>query len=385
MTKLQQTLYQMLKEIHEICVQNEITYILHPQLVLFLQNELDIPENYDCRCVYMTAEDFHRFVSVCSKNLPENRSIESLNSNPKYPDLYTARYGNTETLCLNVNEGFNYVNNGLFIRIEILRSYPKSSVKKKILTVLEVGWRANTYQYTNQFSKKELVSKVAVRCMMLFGRKTLGRFLYKFFLKAYQCDNPKFRVRAKGKTLALPKNAFEAELMTVADNEGFYIPVGWKRYLKSAFGNKYGQLLKKKYVPAMSIIENPYMSSEEFFKAYPQLGEFFRERMSLRRGTRKMKKLLEYRTYCWAMVNMAGDKYRLMSYYDKNRTKIKNLRKAKNQRKLMAIFTPYYKTQKKYKKYGQTFDIDPEIDKIYYETLRRNKKKGFAEQMQKLL
>lgn len=386
MTKLQQTLYQLLKEIHEICVQNDITYTLHPQLVLFLQNELDIPENYDCRCVYMTVDDLHRFVSACGTNLPQNRSIESLHSNPTYPELYSARYSNTQTLCLNVNEGLNYVNNGIFIKIEVLRSYPKSSIKKKLLTMLELGWRANTYQYTNRFSKKELLSKTVVRFMMLLGRKNLSRFLYNFTLKAYQCENSKVRIRKDGwKSLALSKGVFEAELLTVSDDESFYIPIGWKKYLRTVFGSKYRQLLKKKYVPTMSIIENPYMSSEEFFKAYPQLGEFLKKRMGLHKETRRIKQLLKYRNYCWAMVNMAGDKYELKSYYDKNRTRILNLRKAKNNKRLMSLFKPYYKTQKKYAKYGQTFDIDPQIDKIYYYTLRENKKAAFANKMKELL
>lgn len=385
MTKLQQTLYQLLKEIHEICVANKIAYTLHPQLVLFLKNGLDIPENYDCRCVYMSAANLHRFVAVCRKNLPPNRGVDSLRTNPKYPEFYSARYSDTETLYLNVNEGFNYANNGLFIRIEALRSYPNSSIKRKLVSMMELGWRANTYQYTNRSSKKELLSKIAIRCMMLMGRRPLSRLLYHFSLKAYRCKNPKYRVRVKEKTVALPKKAFKRKKVRVSEEEFFYIPADWKKFLKSAYGKNYKQLLKKKYVPPISIIENPYISSEEFFKEYPDLGKFFRKRMRLRKDTRRMKKLLEYRDYCWAMVNMAGDKYRLKSYYDKNRAKILNLRKAKNYKKLMTLYKHYYKTQKKYEKYGQTFKIDPKIDKIYYETLRHNKKKAFANKMKELL
>lgn len=386
MTKLQQTLYQLMNEIHEICVKNKITYTLHPRLVLFLKNGLDIPEDFVCRCVYMPADDFHRFVSVCSANLPENRSIESLHSNPTYPELYSARYVNTDTLCLNINEGFNYVNNGLFIRIEMLRSYPKKSFKKKLISMLELGWRENTYQYNNvRYTNKQLISKIAVRCLMLLGRKNLSRILYNYTLKAYKCKNSKYRVCHKDKSMALPKSDFKPKLRRVADNERFYFPSGWKNFLESAYGKKYDRFLDKKYVPARSIIENPYMSSEEFFAQYPQLGEFLKKRMRFRKVVRKSKQLFEYRTYCWTMVNMAGDKFELKSYYDKNRQRIINLNEAKYYKKLMALFKPYYNAQKKYEMYGQTFSIDPEIDEIYYETLRNNGEKIFAEKMKKLL
>lgn len=386
MTKLQQILYQLFKEIHEICIQNEIPYTLHPQLVLFLQNGSDIPEDYESRCVYMTAGNLHRFVSVCSRNLPQNRSIESMHSNPMYPYLYSARYGNTETLHLNVNEGLNYINNGLFVRIEVLRSYPQSKLRKKIFALLEWGWRANTYQYTvNRLSKKELFSKTAVRCMLLFGRKNLGRRLYDFTLKAYQYDNTEVLVCWKNRNVILPQQFFEIAQLTLATGESFYIPVGWEKYLERVYGKEYMSLLEKEYTAPMSIVENPYISSNSFFEAHPQLGEFFRQRMGLQKEKMKMKSLLAYREFCWAMINMVGDKYKLRSDYEKNRLRILNLREAKNYDELMSLFEDYYKTQRKYAKYNQTFSIDPELDEIYYATLRRKGKKQFAEKMKRML
>lgn len=385
MTKLQQTVYQLLREIHDICVQNEITYTLHPCLVLFLQNGLDIPEDYESRCVYMTTDDLHRFVAACSANLPQNRSIESLYSNPMYPSLYSARYCNTETLCLNVNEGLNYINNGLFINIEAVRSYPRSTIKKKLVTLLELGWKENTYQYTNRFSKKALLAKIVVRCMMLPGRKRLSHWLYKFASRAYQNENSKVYVRWKNKNLALPKEIFDATLLPTDLDDNFYIPAGWESYLRTALGKKYMRFLESAYIPPLSIIENPYISSDSFFNTHSQLEEFFRKRMSLKKEKRRMASLFNYRNFCWAMINMAGDKYKLKSYYEKIRSKILNLKRENKQAQLKILFRSYRKTQEKYAKYKRTFSIDAELDQIYYETLCKNGGKLFAKRMKKLL
>lgn len=385
MTKLQEILYQLLREIHEICIENEIVYMLHPQLVLYLQNGLDIPEDQESRCVYMTSKDMHRFISVCDTCLPQNRYIESLHSNSMYPYLYNARYGNTETFYLDINEGTNYINNGIFIRIEVLRFCSQAKIKKKFLTILEAGWYANTYQYTIRFSGKDLLAKAIVRCMLLFGRKNLSRWLYSFTLKAYQHENQMVVVSWRNTNLILHQGIFELSQLTFADASTFCIPAGWRDYLQSVFKGDYMQMLEKRYIVPISTIENPFMSGNYFFKAYPKLRNFLRQRMKLWKVNMKNKIFGKYRVFCWEMVNMASDKYKLKKYYEENLLRILSLRKDKNWNQLMIIFEPYYRTQERYAKYKQTFSIDTELDKIYYETLCYNGKKKFAERMQKYL
>lgn len=385
MTKRQQVLYQLLKEIHKICEENEITYVLHPQLVLFLQNGLDIPENQKSRCVYMTSDNMHRFVSVCSRNLPKNRSIESLHSNPMYPYLYSARYGDTKTFHLNVNEGSNYINNVMFIQIEVLRSCPQSKIKKKILTILESGWRANTYQYGIRFRKKDFLSKAIVRCMLLIGRKNLSYWLYKLTSKVYQYENSLVLIRWKNQNLSFSRQTFEAEQFILFDGSLFYVPAGWREFLQIVFGEDYMRILEERYICPMSIIENPYMSGDSFFEKYPNLSVFFQNRIKFWKEKNKIETFYDYMNFCWTMVNMAADKYKLKSHYEKNRLRILDLKNDQKWSQLMTMFDAYYNTQKKYAKAKQTFTIDPELDQIYYETLCYNGKTDFAKKMKRYL
>ncbi len=385
MTKLQRVIGQLLTEIHQICAENDIEYVLHPKLTLFLMSGKGIPEHDDCRCVYMTAPNFQRFLKICGASLPKSRSLESLSTNPWYPEFYSARYGDTETFYMNINEGRNYVNHGIFIRIEILRAYPPNAMAKKLITMLELGWRANTYQYAMEGYGKWLVSKFLVRCLLLSGRKPVGGRLLKLAMRAYQCDNASVIVRKGTKNQIYKKEIFDRVQLLETDAGSFLIPLDWEGYVRAGLGKNTLKILETPDTPRLTVLENPYISGEKFLEACPHMDSFFKARLRIGGKRRKLRRLMDYRQYCWDMVNMAGDKYRLQSYYEKNRKRILNLAGAKNYDRLMTLFGPYIKAQKKYARYHQTFSLDREIDRIYYETLSMRGQGKFAARMKRYL
>ncbi len=104
MNRQQKFLNTLLKEIHEICVKNNITYyIAGGTLIGALRHEGFLPWDDDAD-VFMTETEFNKFVEACKTDLPPNRALRTPaditynNALPRYVSTDTTSYHSYQIL-----------------------------------------------------------------------------------------------------------------------------------------------------------------------------------------------------------------------------------------------------------------------------------------------
>ena len=90
MNDIQKHLVKLLKEIDEICMQNDIPYILGERIAKDACQEHRFIGDYVNVKVLMRGQDFDKFRNLVAKK--EDRVIESILENSAYPDGMSMRY-----------------------------------------------------------------------------------------------------------------------------------------------------------------------------------------------------------------------------------------------------------------------------------------------------
>ena len=135
MNKKQKVIVSLLKEIDEICRQNNIMYYLSPRLTLCAVTEQPFPQNPLFGVVLMKVEDMERFRRLIEEDPREKRALESMKSHKWFPGFYL-RYENTDTICINLDRTRDYEYPGIGVNILPLRTSSVSgTAKKTVVTV----------------------------------------------------------------------------------------------------------------------------------------------------------------------------------------------------------------------------------------------------------
>lgn len=116
---IQETLLTMVKEIDQICRDNDIVYYLSGGSVIgALRHSGFIPWDDDLD-ILMTRQNWNKFLSACDKDLPANRKLECIELNAEVNNI-VRRYVSTNTLNVHRNELIDGYNAGIDIDILIL-------------------------------------------------------------------------------------------------------------------------------------------------------------------------------------------------------------------------------------------------------------------------
>lgn len=125
---------QLLKEFGEFCKKYEIKYSITDELLVAILKNEPIKEYLHNLSVVMTPKNYFKYLDrVENEELPINRVIENIYSNPYYP-VKTTRYIATDTLATNII-ATPFVNNGLYITIKMVEvekdEIAKDSIRKQ--------------------------------------------------------------------------------------------------------------------------------------------------------------------------------------------------------------------------------------------------------------
>ena len=184
MTKLQEYLIKLLKEIDEICVANDIDYYIFAGSMLGIErNEGILPWDDDIDLI-MTKKNYDRFSALMEKDAPPNRVFETVENNKEYP-LQFGRYVSTETS--NITRSLAFGNNDSGIWIDIMYAVPMPRTVRKIKKIK--NWFSCYCELENEiyvehknryrgFFWRYRLGKILIS---LFGRETVIRYLKKSF------------------------------------------------------------------------------------------------------------------------------------------------------------------------------------------------------------
>lgn len=243
--KRQKVIFELVREIHEICESNKIQYFLADKLALLAYRKDDASlETLNAGRILMTAENFRRFIEAYNAHPNHNRVIEWMGNNESFPGLFL-RYINTETVYYTPQRLSTEKYLGMYVTIDVIRPAGK---RGRRYDAIENAWANLCYGYEAKGRKLEPIARrsLAMACKSR-GNKRVANQLANFLLKKFSSKN-------WGKEIALKKGAlskkktfssllFQEHQIAELDKQSFYVPKKLQEYLEATYGqNRYKEV-----------------------------------------------------------------------------------------------------------------------------------------------
>ena len=183
--QLHETLYELLEEIHRICIKHKIPYFLiggsaiglyYDQAILPWDDDLDIG---------MTRENYNRFLSIASKELSPKYFLSNINTDPHTPFFYTKIKKNG---TLFVEKRYKNVNmhHGIFVDIFPFDKIPEDKrireVHYKISNFLKCCFMGKEIWLWASFGKCQIDQPLPRSAISCLANKILNILLSKMAL-----------------------------------------------------------------------------------------------------------------------------------------------------------------------------------------------------------
>ena len=254
--KLQLHCLNMLKIIHEICINNNIEYSLCGGSVVgaYLYKGF-IPWNDDIDLM-MTRENYEKFIRVCADELPKGYIIQNYKTNDEYYTLFT-KIIDTNTTLIQEYDGKQIIS-GVFIDITVYDKVPNQNVLWKIdlffmklsmwffsLNNSDKGFRALAYKlFGNKTKWIFLISESVFRLISKYKNYSYCELFGAF------CNSKKY-----------DKNLFENYSMIQFEDSEFMIIRDYVKYLECRYERTDFYEPEEKQVPTHYVkvdFENSY-------------------------------------------------------------------------------------------------------------------------------
>lgn len=160
--------FELLSEIHEICVENDLQYSLANDTALYAYYDHCLPPSKYVNTVMMTASNAQRFIEAVEKRADSDRQLDYMKTNDLHigDDLY---YGTLSGAYMNLNSQYHMKNMGMFVRIIVLRANSSSKLNTIVTNALEGIRTANC--------NVDKIHKSAKRRMIKYGCKTVTKIV----------------------------------------------------------------------------------------------------------------------------------------------------------------------------------------------------------------
>ena len=243
----QKVMLEILKEIHRICVDNNITYWLTAGTLLgAVRHKGFIPWDDDCD-VAMPREDYDKFLKIAQKFLPETMLLQTHETEPAYT-LPFAKIRKKNTLLIETGEtGEENYHHGIFVDI-----FPFDNCKYKWLIRL-MYWNSTFRDKKKNYRKGSLrrffviLYTNVLMWLPYFLITQLRKLLIKHprFYKSYSKES--YMTYGFECTVSVGAPQMKEILPTVLhlqcfEGYDFYLPNSVHSALRANFGNSYMML-----------------------------------------------------------------------------------------------------------------------------------------------
>lgn len=329
MKTIQNVLIELLSEIDTICNENGITYCLAGRTAesAYLKG---IIEEYDTEVILlMTAENASKFIDATAEGLPRNRSVESMLNNPLFPK-FGIHYTATDTLYYPLSNTSKYTirDQGIHIRIEIIRTELHSKFRRAFNDMQEIGWRCNQNPYMGLANPKRFISMVVVRIMMIMGKKNLARHLFNKWARVFDenvdsnSSKNKLYIRPRIRKIMIDKSVVTLMPRTVTLS-GVRLPVPrsifsyakydisgkkWPKYDPDVKGE-----ISDKLLYSTSFSFNEYESRLESENV--NINKLYKIRRKVQMYAVMVRRENKLKDKAWFIACRSGDRINLLEYY----------------------------------------------------------------------
>lgn len=377
----QNKLINLLKEIHDICEKENLLYVLGGVTAkeAGVYGEL-APDRYTA-VVYMTVKDFMSFKKYVEDNRSEDRIIEGLHNNDRFPGFFF-KYVDKTTTYYNYNYGNTYKHNGIQIRIELLRKYYAPKKIKKLVS-RERGFAFNSYRYKRKISFKSRLLKWGTGVKLFFARACMAKKLYNDCLKKYT-DNRDFVMdygiynRKRTKLVKYPSYLLTGRVSASLCGQNFYVPKDLEIHSKIVFGKN---VMDKPLEPVnnSTVLISDITPYSEYITDLKERYKTARLRKRIRRDDKLHGAVTYHIRKDWKIMQAVNARLDIINLYKSRKEEIISLYKQGNFDELTNVFEEYdAMVREHYHSAKMTLYFDKDIHDIYLAWLRINSNGKFA-------
>ena len=278
MNKQQHHLLDMLKEIHEICVKNEITYYLAMgSLIGAVRHGGFLPWDDDAD-ILMTRDEFERFKEACKTDLPPNRALCSSRTVESFGFLLP-RYISTETTAIHPAQSLHEDVSGEVIDIFLLDPIADGD-KTYENYVLDVNLYSEVVNYSNACSARfNLPRDVFDEYDKIRGEQGVmaaSEALEKRLERNFDPNGHRYGFRWNGVAIPMERSWFAQTTLVDFEDTKLMAPVGINEFLTCYYGDEWTQIpahiTASKHDTAGSL-EIPYAEALDYFEPAEDLSK----------------------------------------------------------------------------------------------------------------
>lgn len=392
MTESQKKAIVLLKEIQEICNENNTPFYLFNDTALkgYRSNgfEDEKPEIF-LTMLYKDMISLYRRLK--EKNLPD-REFESLYSNKMLPSNFF-RYVASDSLYWPVKNPLKLEKFGIAVTIIPLFS-KKLDSKRSLKKYLYLYWSQNLgTKWTtkaNSFIAKAVRRISAAICKNAGDntREILLDKLYEFEKPASFNDKLYLYTTNKRKKIEFKRDFFEEAICVNFENIECKIPKDVDTYFRKIIGKKWPEkTYKGKAVQKFLLIDNmlPYKEYFEYLEENNVYIDIERELKEEADASREYKKYNKITTDAWSVVQRTDARIKLWQQYSSEKEYILHLYDSEMWDDLSVALEAFDSENRNWAKKKTAVSFDNEIWEIYLQWLRHNGEEKFADKIDKLL
>jgi len=377
MTDVQKKLFELLLEIKEMCEKENIDYYLCDYLLHDAMQNQNITGTYHDFSIMIKADDVKKFIKAVSKK--ENREIECLGNNPKFPGSYM-RYVASDTLYFPIYRYGIFDKFGFSVNVKILKNAPKNKIKSKIFTVMEAGIEIKNN--TVKMTPRRFVCLAFVKLLGIMGNKNRARFIFNSLNSTTRKNGRKkymYYKPALGKRIKYRRAIFKSTKLIKLNGVSFPIPKD-KEFVSINIGDVNKPIKMSTFGSTYIIDENiAYRDYLKECKRQDFPNSFFRKRKKLLKKDIEIKPYKKYVSKCWDLLYRTRDRFELYEKYMPQKQEIISLYNDNNFEELNIILDDYLKALELYAGKGLGIVFDPVIFEITIELLIKMDKKKSAQ------
>lgn len=272
MNDQQRRLYGLLKEIHQICENHGIVYYLAGgTLIGAVRHGGFLPWDDDAD-LYMTRENWNKFVAACESDLPENRVLQAPDLDITYGNTFP-RYVATDSTCIHSHQILGGTVVGEVIDIFILDPISDDAEVLNRYTY-DLMLYSDLINYAGVFGRRFGVKAHDYLKFILLRRFKGERCVRDFFesrLASY-LDNggSRYVMRWGGNPLVFDKSWFSGFSKVRFEEDEFLAPSGINEYLVCHYGDEWATVPSHAERSSHDTASIPDVSCEEALEYYRQ-------------------------------------------------------------------------------------------------------------------
>lgn len=353
MKHLHEKLYELLSEFDEICNKLNLNYSLFGRTACeALELNRIATMDYEVS-VAMTIRDYLSFEEYVIKDKKENRSIESMNTNKKFPNLY-ATYVNDETIFWDPKEAGKIKCPGVRIQIYIMVPFMQSLVRRKILFFLKEGIYIAKNKNFYKYRKKRRIAGKLMSIICLFLNGPITRYSFKYGHKYSDSYKNYYVMECSKKRLFVPKEYIENTGKVLLNENQYNFPIQSTKYItflgKYYKWRVYEDTLRKIDRRIIVSTEIPYKKYLDSINGNIWISKYgkYKEQIAKSENKQHKNKIVIRKAY-WKYLRTI-DYYKLENYYSLKIDFIFNKWKKKDIKVLDKELRFYLQVVSKYKK-----------------------------------